>query len=78
MAITRESAREMSGQALAYTLKDLNEAIDLQEPIAREYGMEATNLSRYYDERFAVLEAIVARTHPVVLEAIVARRSDGA
>jgi hypothetical protein len=62
MAITRESAREMSGQALVYTLNDLNEVIECQEPMAKEFGMNATpKLGQYYDERFAVLEAIVAR-----------------
>jgi len=56
--ITRESAREMTIESLRYVMQDLTEAIELAEPIAREYGMEATNLSRYYDERFAVAEAI--------------------
>ena len=61
--ITRESAREMTIEALRYTMQDLTEAIELAEPIAREYGMDATNLSRYYDERFAVAEAIAL--HPL-------------
>ena len=58
--ITRESAREMTIESLRYVMQDLTEAIQFAEPIAREYGMEATNLSRYYDERFAVAEAIAA------------------
>ena len=58
--ITRESAREMTIESLRYVMQDLTEAIQFAEPIAREYGMEVTNLSRYYDERFAVAEAIAA------------------
>ena len=59
--ITRESARQMTIESLRYTMKDLTEAIHFAELIAREYGMAAVpKLSQYYDERFAVAEAIAA------------------
>jgi hypothetical protein len=67
MAITRESAREMSDEALAFTLNDLNEVIAICERWHRETIRRApllpitANHSRYLDERFAIIEAMVAR-----------------
>ena len=84
MAITRESAREMSDEALAYTLNDLNEVIEICEATFRADANEAlleaghplgppgftpagydrpltAKHSEYLDERFAIIEAMVAR-----------------
>jgi len=70
MAITRESAREMSDEALAYTLNDLNEVINICEAdFKANYAMPGyaydrpipRKHSQYLDERFAVIEALVAR-----------------
>ena len=84
MAITRESAREMSDEALTYTLNDLNEVIEICEATFRADANEAlleaghplgppgftpagydrpltAKHSQYLDERFAIIEAMVAR-----------------
>ena len=75
MAITRESAREMSDEALSYTLNDLDGVIESCEAdfVALRYtlaphltpagyeGWLTAKHSQYLDERFAVIEALVAR-----------------
>ena len=66
MAITRESAREMSDEALAYTLNDLNEVIEICEATFRAEFLPVDRPltakdSQYLDERHAIIEAMVAR-----------------
>jgi hypothetical protein len=65
MVITRESAREMSDEALAFTLNDLNEVIEICEAPFRanvNYDRPLTaKHSQYLDERHAIIEAMVAR-----------------
>lgn len=60
--ITTATARKLTAAELEYAARDIREAIEAQEPTARQYGMAAVpKLGTYYDELHAVAAELKRR-----------------